>query len=448
MTDNRNPSIDANRSANITYDAFWHGQMALAKSVFSKPSRLLERRLNWHRILYVQYTNPGCYPPLHHSSRILANADWDVLFFGKESFGSSSILNLPPDPRIRQKKSSSPAGGLLKLHYLWFCVRVLWQTFLWRPAWLYASDMLSYPAALLILMLTKTRVILHEHDSPSHKDSSNRLLLWTRAQVARRACLNILPSAPRAEAFRKATQASTLQVVWNCPLIQEMPAPKAGGDRDSFVLYYHGNVSPTLIPLTVITSLKLLPEAVVMRIVGYETGGNVGYTKTLIETAASLGVAHRVFIVPPISRSKLFELCREGDVGLAFFPDPTGPADSFAGASNKVFDYLCCGMPVLIPNTVEWQNFFRGSGLTLACEPSSPESIAASVLWFYNHRGEARSMGERGRQKMLQDWNYEAQFEPVVRYLSGYRDVFHRRTDTRNAGHCECRRPRDEPRGQ
>jgi hypothetical protein len=164
MTDNRNPSIDANRSANITYDAFWHGQMALAKSVFSKPSRLLERRLNWHRILYVQYTNPGCYPPLHHSSRILANADWDVLFFGKESFGSSSILNLPPDPRIRQKKSSSPAGGLLKLHYLWFCVRVLWQTFLWRPAWLYASDMLSYPAALLILMLTKTRVILHEHD--------------------------------------------------------------------------------------------------------------------------------------------------------------------------------------------------------------------------------------------------------------------------------------------
>ena len=32
-------------------------------------------------------------------------------------------------------------------------------------------------------------------------------------------------------------------------------------------------------------------------------------------------------------------------------------------------------------------------------------------------------MGERGRQKILQDWNYEAQFEPVMRFLKGYRDA-------------------------
>ena len=137
----------------------------------------------------------------------------------------------------------------------------------------------------------------------------------------------------------------------------------------------------------------------------------------MTETAASLGIAHRVFVAPPVSRSELLELCREGDVGLALFPEPTGgPANSYAGASNKVFDYLCCGMPVLIPNYVEW-NFLRRAGLALACEPSAPESIAAAVLWFYNHREEARSMGERGRQKILQDWNYEAQFEPVLRCL-------------------------------
>ena len=215
MTDDVILSNEVDRSANATYNL----------------SRVLERRLNWQRIFYVQYTNPGCYPPLHHSSRILANACWEVLFFGTKSFGSSGILKLPPDPRIRLKIFSRPPPSLLKLHYLWFCVRVLWKTFWWRPAWLYASDILSYPAALLTSLLTGTRVILHEHDSPSHKNQFSRLLLWTRAQLARRACLNILPSAPRAQAFRKEMQASTVHVVWNCPLIQEMPAPKAGGDR-------------------------------------------------------------------------------------------------------------------------------------------------------------------------------------------------------------------------
>jgi glycosyltransferase involved in cell wall biosynthesis len=422
MNDDVNLSNEVDRSATVTYDAFWHGRMVYAKGIFCNLSRLFERRLNWQRIFYIQFTNPGCYPPLHHSSRILANAGWDVLFFGTKSFGSSSILKLPPDPRIRLKIFSYPARGLLQLYYLWFCVRVVWKTFWWRPAWLYASDILSYPAALLASLLTGTRVILHEHDSPNHQSQVSRPLVWTRAQLARRAWLNILPSAPRAQVFRKETQASTVQVVWNCPLIQEMPFPKASGDRDSFVLYYHGNINPTLLPPTGITSLKLLPKAVVLRMVGYETEGNVGYSKNLIEAAASLGVADRVFVAPPVSRSELFELCVKGDVGLAFFPEPTGPADSYAGASNKVFDYLCCGMPVLTANTAEWQNFFRGADLALACEPSSPESIAASVLWFYNHREEARLMGERGRQKILQDWNYEAQFEPVLRYLKGYRD--------------------------
>lgn len=35
-----------------------------------------------NRILYIQYTNPAGYPPLEHSSRILAQADWEVLFLG------------------------------------------------------------------------------------------------------------------------------------------------------------------------------------------------------------------------------------------------------------------------------------------------------------------------------------------------------------------------------
>src|ERR1041385_5473127 len=34
------------------------------------------------RILYLQYTNPAGYPPLQHSSRILADAGWSVLFLG------------------------------------------------------------------------------------------------------------------------------------------------------------------------------------------------------------------------------------------------------------------------------------------------------------------------------------------------------------------------------
>jgi hypothetical protein len=97
--------------------------------------------------------------------------------------------------------------------------------------------------------------------------------------------------------------------------------------------------------------------------------------------------------------------------------------DSYAGASNKVFDYLCCGIPVLLPDHVEW-NFLRNAGVALTCDQSAAESIAASVLWFYNHGQGTRLMGGRGRQKILAEWNYETQFEPVFLALRGDREAF------------------------
>jgi glycosyltransferase involved in cell wall biosynthesis len=318
----------------------------------------------------------------------------------------------------------SPKGSVFrKLHYLLFCIWVLWKTLWWRPNYLYASDLLSCPAALLVCLLTGIQIILHEHDSPHlEQNVFSAVLFWTRAQLARRTFLNVLPSAGRAKIFQAHTHASAVQVVWNCPSLQEMLPLKDRDARDPFLLYYHGNISSTLLPLSVIGSLKFLPEAIMLRIVGYETLGSVGYLERLKDAAISLGVAHRVSISPPVPRSALLRLCQDADVGLAFFPAPTSAADSYVGASNKVFDYLCCGVPVLISNHAEWQ-FVCDTGIGLTCEQSVAKSIAASVLWFYNHKQETRSMGERGRQKILDDWNYETQFEPVFRALRGCRDA-------------------------
>ena len=43
------------------------------------------------RILYVQYTNPAGYPPLEHSSRILADAGWSALFLGTGALGANEL---------------------------------------------------------------------------------------------------------------------------------------------------------------------------------------------------------------------------------------------------------------------------------------------------------------------------------------------------------------------
>jgi spore maturation protein CgeB len=53
----------------------------------------------------------------------------------------------------------------------------------------------------------------------------------------------------------------------------------------------------------------------------------------------------------------------------------------------------------------------------LSCDPHDADSIAAQLRWFLVHPVEIREMGARGRQRILEQWNYEAQFDLVLRIL-------------------------------
>ena len=106
------------------------------------------------RILYVQYTNPAGYPPLEHSSRLLADRGWQVLFLGGGSSGRADAFAFPPHPRIEVRRwQHQKRGWRQKVHYAAFNLWVLHQCWRRKAAWIYASDLLACPAALLALSL-------------------------------------------------------------------------------------------------------------------------------------------------------------------------------------------------------------------------------------------------------------------------------------------------------
>jgi glycosyltransferase involved in cell wall biosynthesis len=88
------------------------------------------------------------------------------------------------------------------------------------------------------------------------------------------------------------------------------------------------------------------------------------------------------------------------------------------GASNKAFDYLACGLALMVLDLPDWCQMYVEPGYGLACNPNDPESIAAAVYWFLEHPDEMRQMGERGRQRIATEWNYQMQFAPVLQQMN------------------------------
>ncbi|MGA2134366.1 MAG: glycosyltransferase family 4 protein [Bryobacteraceae bacterium] len=370
-------------------------------------------------IIYIQYTNPGGYPPLEHSSRILADAGWQVLFLGTRAPGDP--LRFPPHPNISVRYLSFwPGGWRQKLHYLYYCLWVLSRVVAWRPHWIYASDTLVSPAALVFSYFPWLRVLYHEHDSPGAPAGAfQRTLLRARTHLARRADCCVLPNRTRLERFL--TETGTLRdlfCVWNCPAVQDAGQPRGPANRMLYLLY-HGSIVPERLPITIVRALAALPDTVALRVIGYETIGSPGYIAMLRKEANRLGVGARLEVVGAVPRADLMPWCRRSDIGLSLLPLEAWDANqrTMTGASNKPFDYLACGLPFLMSDLPDWHVMYGEPGYGLACDPRDPQSIACAIRGLLENPDLMRSMGEKGRQRILADWNYETAFEPVRRRL-------------------------------
>ena len=376
------------------------------------------KRVPTPRVLYVQYTNPAVYPPLEHSSHLLAKAGWQVLFLGTGALGAGALRFLPHDRITVRQMPFCPAGWQQKLHYLRFCFWVLWWTICWRPRWVYASDPLSCPIVILLSFLLGVRVIYHEHDSPAATSNSPfiRLCLAARRSLARRAEMCILPNQRRAEAFaQEMAKGPNIFCVWNCPTQEEIASPRQSHNGNELWVLYHGSIVPIRLPPTVLHALTKLPASVQLRVIGYETVGHRGYVRHLQETASQLGLGERVQFLGAMPRGELLAWCHRCDVGLAFMPKDSDDINEQAmtGASNKPFDYLACGLALLVTDLPDWRKMYVESDYALVCDPDDPESIAVALRWFLDHPDAMHKMGEQGRQRIAAEWNYETQFALV-----------------------------------
>jgi glycosyltransferase involved in cell wall biosynthesis len=242
-------------------------------------------------------------------------------------------------------------------------------------------------------------------------------MLWCRRQIAKKARLCIIPSEERAQVFRAEMNNSDRVVcVWNCPGVDEAKRCPDRPKGSCLSIWYHGSIVPPKLPETIIKALALVSGTVKLKIAGYETLGYLGYLEQLNDLASKLGIEDRFECLGALNREDLLLQCQNCDIGLAIFRDKS--LMPMIGATNKPFEYLACGLALLVPEVPAWRDIFAAPRYGLACDPESPESIAAALQWFMDHRTETHAMGEAGRQRVVSEWNYEAQFAPVERLLS------------------------------
>ena len=379
------------------------------------------------RVLYVQYTNPAVYPPLLHSIGILADAGCRVRVVGLDTMQPDLSRGYPAGVTVTLLPAEGP-GWRQKMNYAQFARTAMRESAEFKPHWVYASDALSTPVARLLGRGSTARLLYHEHDTPFEAWAPEsvswfmRRVMNARRVVANRADICVVPNRTRADALRAATgRRRDVTVVWNCPRRHEAERPHDRVARSGLRVLFYGSIAPGHLPLSAVDALSLLAPDGELVFAGYEAYESRGYIQALLDRARAHGLAGRVRYAGVLNRTALLDLSSACDVGLALFSSvPANPNEAaMVGASNKVFEYLARGLPVLTGNRPDWRETFEAVGVARSCERDSPASIAAALRAWYDDPQARQAMGERGRGLVLADWNYETQFAPVLHAVAG-----------------------------
>lgn len=371
------------------------------------------------RVLFLQATEPGAYPPLINAASLMADDGWDVTFLSAPV--KSLDLSVPPHPRITVRTIRTRPSHVMKpAAYAGYVTAAVAHAVRLLPKVVYASDPLGALPGLLAARTTGATLLYHEHDTPAAA-TLQPVIRIARQLAARAAHFVIFPNAERA--YLAQTQLrfapERLRVVWNLPRLRELP-PLVDNCEPGLVLYYHGSITPDRIPDSLVRTLPRFMGAVRLRIAGYEAPSACGYLRHMLEIGRGPGGAALVHFEGLLQRDEALRQACSAHVGLALMPKTSSDINMchMVGASNKAFDYMAARLAVLVADLPEWRRVFVESGYARPCDTESTDSIEFALRWFLENAEQRKSMATSARRRIEEDWNYDSMFAPVLQELS------------------------------
>jgi glycosyltransferase involved in cell wall biosynthesis len=269
-----------------------------------------------------------------------------------------------------------------------------------------------------------------------------KIISLARKSVGRTADLCVFPNQKRLEAFLAVTgRAGPTELVWNVPSVEEVgPSKSRPPIGQPMRLFYGGSLSPERLPWSVLEEIWALKGRVNLDIVGYPNYEDRDFPEKIKHRDGNRGTVRYHGAVP--RRGDLFRVMDPCEVALCLMPLQSSYAgmQTMAGASNKPFDAMARGLAVVVSDLEEWRKIYLGigdraerigespflripepeKGYGIAINPESRESIRAGLEWMLKNRDKLWEMGERGRQKIQSEWNYERAFSPVFKKLESW----------------------------
>jgi glycosyltransferase involved in cell wall biosynthesis len=171
------------------------------------------------------------------------------------------------------------------------------------------------------------------------------------------------------------------------PLAEAAPSPqRQEGDRigsEPSLYWFSQTIGPGRGLESIITAMAQMQTRVRLHLRGFPA---VGYSESLMQLAAKVGVSDRLHFLPPAPPAEMARLAAYHDVGLSL--ELIQPVNRAVCLTNKIFVYLLAALPILMSLTPAQKEFAKQLGEVALLVDINDSAAVATTLDNLLFKGE------------------------------------------------------------
>ena len=118
-----------------------------------------------------------------------------------------------------------------------------------------------------------------------------------------------------------------------------------------------------------------------------------------------------------LNRTEVSEVLARSQMGIVTFL----PFQNHINAQpNKMFEYMCAGLPVIASNFPLWREIIEGNNCGICVDPTNPKAIGEAIQKLSDNPHTAEQMGKNGIKVIKQKYNW---FFEKNKLLNLYRNI-------------------------
>jgi glycosyltransferase involved in cell wall biosynthesis len=307
--------------------------------------------------------------------------------------------------------------------------RFFWSIWRYRPDVLFAHNLPALILARIVCAIQGQKTILF-YDAMELESGRSPVVktiapLFTRLfhhgnlerLLAKRAAVITSADFARTRVMAEKLARPDIVTIRNVPQFTRVPRQRLfhkqlGLAEDTFIFLYQGIVIKGRGIEQSIRSLRGLPEKIVFIIMGMCTES---YKKSLEELAQSLGLSHRIFILPAVPSNQLLNYTASADVIHSIIENTC--LSYYLAAPNKLYEAAMAGIPVIASRFPEMEAVLTKYPYGILISPESTQDIAAALLELYQKPALREQFGCVGLEAAKSELNWEKESQKLKNAL-------------------------------